>query len=408
MFSNIMKVINTLKAIKSKFKDILSSTFDDDKLVEDLKTKIERIMNQLLGKASKSELSTKDADDFRMYYNHILSFDKHVRISSLNSRQVLEKSEEEIFKKVTSLRKDILAFGLDAIKVCNALIKMKFFAENLSMFDKTINSEIDEALKSYKEKQGSAGIVRLTVELEKTEVGARLINEHSCLSGEDWRKRREKMQKQDDLEYILERLTGDDVDKNVLRSRYTIFRSTYDNLVSINLNLFDKNADKEPDLEMLVTQTKYLVQTVIQTSKFVTWKSSFMDKIPELVAYVFAIWTLQKTEYYNTMRGIEAAKAYLLMPHVGQVIAIFRLLGIGYKKDSIIPLRNVSNSKTISNDLVNNLVEIGTGEGKSVVLAVTSCIFALTGVDVNCSCYSEVLSMRDKSDFAASIPRIVL
>ena len=46
-------------------------------------------------------------------------------------------------------------------------------------------------------------------------------------------------------------------------------------------------------------------------------------------------------------------------------------------------------------------MQVGTGEGKSVVMAITACVFALTGVDVNCSCYSEVLSTRDKNDFAS-------
>ncbi|CAF5065558.1 unnamed protein product, partial [Rotaria magnacalcarata] len=54
---------------------------------------------------------------------------------------------------------------------------------------------------------------------------------------------------------------------------------------------------------------------------------------------------------------------------------------------------------TVGSSLINNLVQIGTGEGKSVVLAITACVFALIGVDVNCSCYSEVLSTRDKKDF---------
>jgi hypothetical protein len=43
----------------------------------------------------------------------------------------------------------------------------------------------------------------------------------------------------------------------------------------------------------------------------------------------------------------------------------------------------------------NNLVEIKTGEGKSVTLAVLSVIFALYGFEVNCACYSEYLSERD-------------
>lgn len=50
-----------------------------------------------------------------------------------------------------------------------------------------------------------------------------------------------------------------------------------------------------------------------------------------------------------------------------------RLLGIGYK-----------NSK----GLFSNLVELGTGEGKSIVLAAVSTIFALFGFKVKCACYS--------------------
>jgi hypothetical protein len=38
--------------------------------------------------------------------------------------------------------------------------------------------------------------------------------------------------------------------------------------------------------------------------------------------------------------------------------------------------------------LRNNLMQIGTGEGKSVVLAMTSSILALYGYKVSCACYS--------------------
>ncbi|CAF3801929.1 unnamed protein product [Rotaria magnacalcarata] len=60
------------------------------------------------------------------------------------------------------------------------------------------------------------------------------------------------------------------------------------------------------------------------------------------------------------MRGIEAAQTYLLMPHIGQVIAIFRLLGLGYEKYEKIPVVNVVYNEKISDDLVNNLVQVGT------------------------------------------------
>ena len=36
----------------------------------------------------------------------------------------------------------------------------------------------------------------------------------------------------------------------------------------------------------------------------------------------------------------------------------------------------------------NNLIELGTGEGKSVILAAAACIFALYGCEVDIACYS--------------------
>ena len=74
------------------------------------------------------------------------------------------------------------------------------------------------------------------------------------------------------------------------------------------------------------------------------------------------------------------------MPHAAQIISIFRIFGIGY------------NTKSNNYD---NLIQVGTGEGKSVVMAVTASVFALIGFDVNCSCYSEYLSSRDRNAFAS-------
>ncbi|CAF3193876.1 unnamed protein product [Rotaria sp. Silwood2] len=165
-----------------------------------------------------------------------------------------------------------------------------------------------------------------------------------------------------------------------------------------NLSVFDNN---EPDLEALINKTKALVGRVTLKSNTIKWDHSFHDKIPELLAYIFAVWTLKNTQHYNALRGIESARVYLLMPHVVQVLAIFRILGIGYKKHSRNRRSNKPVGDNISDDLVNNLIEIGTGEGKSVVMAVTVCVFSLIGVDVKCSCYSEILSTRDQNDFAS-------
>ncbi|CAF3806877.1 unnamed protein product, partial [Rotaria sp. Silwood1] len=214
-----MKSISKLRDVSAKFKPLLSSTFDVEKSEEQLKGKVTYLRDQLLSIASKPELSPRDTDHFRMYYNHISAFDKHVRFPGFNTRRFLEESEEKIFQKVSSLVKEVISSASDVGKVAEILVKIKFLAENLSMFDSTINADIDEALKSYKMKTGTEGIMKLTMALERSDVGSRLISEHACLAGEDWRKRREKMQNQDNLNYVLDELKGDDLSKEVLRTR---------------------------------------------------------------------------------------------------------------------------------------------------------------------------------------------
>lgn len=58
-----------------------------------------------------------------------------------------------------------------------------------------------------------------------------------------------------------------------------------------------------------------------------------------------------------------------------------------------------SSSSSANKEINNNLIQIGTGEGKSIILAVVSCLLALVGFDVSCACYSEYLSKRDSKNF---------
>ena len=91
-----------------------------------------------------------------------------------------------------------------------------------------------------------------------------------------------------------------------------------------------------------------------------------------MTALIFAYWTLNSSDHYFDAYGEENRDSYLIQPHIGQVISIFRLFSIA--DDSV--------------DLVSSAIEIGTGEGKSVTLAVSACIFALLGYEVDIACYS--------------------
>lgn len=80
-------------------------------------------------------------------------------------------------------------------------------------------------------------------------------------------------------------------------------------------------------------------------------------------------------------------------PHPAQITALFLLLGISKK----------SQSKEL---IANRLAQVGTGEGKSVVLAGLSSYLALVGYKVNCACYSLYLSQRDREAFAVLFSKL--
>ncbi|CAF4122389.1 unnamed protein product [Adineta steineri] len=135
-------------------------------------------------------------------------------------------------------------------------------------------------------------------------------------------------------------------------------------------------------LEPLVSDIKLLAGINKQHPDNIEW-DTIKGKIPRLTAYIFALWTLKSAEHYFEAKGSDDQDSYLLQPHAAQIIAIFRMLGIGDRKE----------------ELNNNLVQIGTGEGKSITLGATASILALLGFDIYCACYSQYLSERDYKSF---------
>ncbi|CAF1234543.1 unnamed protein product, partial [Didymodactylos carnosus] len=112
------------------------------------------------------------------------------------------KSKGKVLENVTFLSKQIKDLISDVNKVAELLCQMKVFAENLSMFDTEINAKIDKEVNSYKTQQDIMDFDQLTMILEKTEISFQLIHDHTCFIGQNWRTRREKMQKQDDLKNL--------------------------------------------------------------------------------------------------------------------------------------------------------------------------------------------------------------
>jgi hypothetical protein len=117
----------------------------------------------------------------------------------------------------------------------------------------------------------------------------------------------------------------------------------------------------------------------------------------DLLALVFAVWTIISSHAVLDENGTigdslineTVDKTLLLKPHPVQLIAIFRLLGVD-RVDSL--LTSLINLFSASDDSVpGHLIQVGTGEGKSVLLGGLAAVLSLLGYEVYCASYSHHL-----------------
>ncbi|VEU39667.1 unnamed protein product [Pseudo-nitzschia multistriata] len=108
--------------------------------------------------------------------------------------------------------------------------------------------------------------------------------------------------------------------------------------------------------------------------------------LPELIAGVFSLFTILKSgDSYNRLQdapngqSVDSSKL-LMKPHNIQILTLLCMFGCGTSDSS---------------SLRSQLMQIRTGEGKSMILGAAATIFGLLGFQVRCICYSEYLSSRD-------------
>ena len=117
---------------------------------------------------------------------------------------------------------------------------------------------------------------------------------------------------------------------------------------------------------------------------FIGFTQNAQEEMPKVLAAIFALWTVQF--YLKTKDPLSSSQETAMRrPHPVQVLCILRLLGA------------VDGSRI---HLENHLAEVPTGEGKSLILAVTAAALGLYGYHVDCVCYSPSLSGRDHDAFA--------
>jgi Mg-chelatase subunit ChlD len=114
-----------------------------------------------------------------------------------------------------------------------------------------------------------------------------------------------------------------------------------------------------------------------------------LEEVPDILAYISAAVALE-------LSTADTDKTSMRKPHPVQMLALFRLLGVD---------KDPHKTKFLFFDsqraykLENHLIQVSTGEGKSIILGILSIFLASLGSHVDCVCYSEYLSERDYKSF---------
>jgi hypothetical protein len=111
----------------------------------------------------------------------------------------------------------------------------------------------------------------------------------------------------------------------------------------------------------------------------------------QLLAGVFATWSL------TTVEDLADGTLVMKNPLCLQELAIFCLLGLEKEPSLMKKGKSVYNNAIKLNK--SHLIQILTGQGKSITLGILSTTLAILDYDVSCVCYSSYLSKRDWDAF---------
>ena len=272
------------------------------------------------------------------------------------------------------------------------LLLLHRLSNEVDVLKSQISAEINKILQFRFDGGNGAMIINsIAVELNKTTDGSglALINNNDYKAFKAYKQHlRATTFVNLSLDVMLGNLTGDELDKDAMRRFAESFDKKYWALVDRYL------ADRDA-IPAIPEETRRLVAG----SQSSHTRETLLDVLTRVCGY----WTLTNlNETGNTSR------TFLLQPHLGQVLAILRLLGFDAPK---LPASATTpdakghfdcewfGEKTIK--LRNHLTQVRTGEGKSVILGVLSTTLALLGFEVDSVCYSKHLSERDYDEFKA-------
>ena len=291
----------------------------------------------------------------------------------------------------TAAQADIVAF----------LVLQQKLISQVPMFATILTTRLNAFLQDMSQKQGKAAIHMLASALQDEEsgYGAELIRDQSVFRSIAISLRNQKMQAQG-IEYVLNntRRAVDGGQKRPLsvdeRTRLTAAFSVYETTYKILLHeqLVRPELRTAANPYEVLSPVNAAMQQLIADANLtkdadghVVFDQKFKALLPRVAAHLFAIWTLRDAKpYLDAMDDAEQENLMALKtPHPAQLVALFCEFGL------------LDNNSQIR----DHLVELQSGEGKSVTLAATNLVLAIMNRVARHGCYSDYLTQRDFADF---------
>lgn len=225
---------------------------------------------------------------------------------------------------------------------------MKVLAEGFGKSSQA-DEQIDVVLTRFS-KMHKGSITRIAQQLNKRRgdggLAQRLLEGHAAFRGWQIAMMNEAMQKQGlllyffslfclvklffvlDILYVLReiKVEGDIIDLDEIKEQYQNFEKRYDSLYQANLAKMDCSSIINDIIQ--ITEKLRRKFPMNSDGKALNWPKELVAEVPVLLAYLFAVWTISSSQHYLTAGD----EAQLVRPHAGQVVAIFRLLGIGHEE----------------------------------------------------------------------------
>jgi len=390
--SFITELINKIKFLQKS--SLFNCLIDFPKNKTDLFSQTILVLEKEFGNMKNHFIDLIQNLDFKINYDEeifILSFQKILikfnevnKNSSKNINMYLEDISQivnETFeKKINYIRRSGFKI-ISEDEISKQLICLKILSTCIN--DISSEKRFSEFIIELKDNTSRKFLFKVGLNLDKYSIGKRIIKEDKIFNIFENQFYDSKIKCQDE-KYVLKGLKIEKNNKIIednkenLTEIYNKFNEFYEKI--INRFLRDSILGKFDDLIYELKYKFVQVDFYDELREEFRWKSN-RAKIPELLAYIFSLWTLKKS--FTSNDEFDQEDINLLKPNALQIISIFTILDLSGNEN-----------------LKNHLAEIKSGDGKSLIIGVLSILFALLGVNVYIACNNSYLSKRDYKYFA--------